>query len=255
MTDTITPPAEEKPKRATRTPKATEPELPQNIHAIIPAIREELGFISKDQQATAGAQFQYRGHDTIVNAIVPLLNKYGVFITVEDELLRYEGREAANKKWATASVIRKAVTFHAPDGSSVTSTVVAESIDNGNKSTGQAQTYAYRFALTQTFTIPTGEADPDSTSGDFGAAGESAPAPTRTQPTATIPRANDPEVEDLKASIADHLKAHGIEGREAITAAGNKFFNGREGWSNNKGALTKWQKALANGEVPETGGN
>ena len=259
MTDQITPPAEEeKPKRAARAPKAaTEPELPTSIVAIIPRIREELGAISKDKEATAGARFSYRGHDEIVNAIVPLFNKYGVFTTVEDEHLVYQGREAANNKWATAAVIRKKVTFWAPDGSSVASTVVAESVDNGNKATGQAQTYAYRFALTQTFTIPTGEPDPDSLSGDFGAAGAKAETPTRTQPVApaaTVTTTN-PEVEALKASIRDHLKAHGIEGREAITAAGTKFFNGRTGWESNVGALTKWDKALRAGEVPETGGN
>ena len=58
------------------------------------------------------------------------------------------------------------MTFWAPDGSSVTSTVVAESTDNGNKAVGQAQTYAERFAYTQTFTIPTGDADPDANAED-----------------------------------------------------------------------------------------
>lgn len=257
MTDEITPPAEEKPKRAVRTAKtATEPELPRNIVAIIPLIREELGAISKDDEATAGARFKYRGHDQIVNAIVPLFNKYGVFTTVEDEHLVYQGREAANNKWATAAVISKKVTFWAPDGSNVTSTVVAESVDNGNKATGQAQTYAYRFALTQTFTIPTGEPDPDTLSGDFGAADPKVEAPTRTQPqTPAAPAQADPEIATLRASIAEHLKAHGIEGGEAIRAAGKKFFNGRDGWENNKGALTKWEKELKSGSVPETGGN
>jgi hypothetical protein len=259
MTDTITPPEAAPKPRAARAAKATEPEtpkLPTDIGIIIPLIREELGAISKDDEATAGARFKYRGHDQIVNAIVPLFNKYGVYTTVEDELIRYEGRPAANNKWATAAVIAKRVTFWAPDGSNRSSLVVAESVDNGNKATGQAQTYAYRFALTQTFTIPTGEPDPDTLSGDFGTAGEVAAAPTRTQPTPPpAPAAEvDPEINALKQSIAAHLKAHGIETKEDVVAAGNKFFNGREGWGNNKGALTKWEKALVAGEVPEIGG-
>lgn len=256
MTDEITPAEGDKKPRATRATKTTEATLPRGIGEIIPLIRQELGAIEKDQKATAGATFAYRGHDQIVNAIVPLFNKYGVFVTVEDELLQYQGREAANKKWATAAVILKAVTFWAPDGSTVTSKVVAESVDNGNKAVGQAQTYAYRFALTQTFTIPTGEADPDSLSGDFGVAGEAPAAPTRTQPQVPAKTAGgDAEVDALKASIAEHLKAHGIVDGAAIRAAGTKFFNGREGWENNKGALVKWNNALINGEVPETGGN
>lgn len=259
MTDEIVT-TEEKPTRAprtTKTAKPTEPALPTDIGAIIPLIRAELGAISKDDEATAGAKFKYRGHDQIVNAIVPLFNKYGVYTTVEDELLRYEGRAAANNKWATASVIAKRVTFWAPDGSSRSSLVVAESIDNGNKSTGQAQTYAYRFALTQTFTIPTGEPDPDTLNGDFGVAGAEPTEPVRTQPTTarTPSTAVDPEINQLKVSIAEHLKAHGIVEKSDIEAAGIKFFNGREGWNNNKGALTKWNNALKAGEVPETGGN
>lgn len=243
MTDEIVEPTEDKPARAPRKTAAKADALPQSIHAIIPLIREELGAISKDDEATAGAKFKYRGHDQIVNAIVPLFNKYGVFTTVEDEHLVYSGRPAANNKWATAAVISKRVTFHAPDGSSVSSTIVAESVDNGNKATSQAQTYAYRIALTQTFTIPTGEPDPDSTTGDFGV-GNSTPVAEPTQPAvASAP------VDELRARVKELFAARDITAKEEIQARGTKFFNGREGWEKTPAALNKLIKALEAGEM------
>jgi hypothetical protein len=130
MTDQIIDSVANVTKRAPR--KTAEEVLPQNIVGIIPLIRAELGVISKDDEPTAGTKFKYRGHDEIVNKIVPLFNKYGVFTTVEDESVYYGGREAGGK-YQTAAVIRKAVRFYGPDGSFVTSTVVAESLDMGNK--------------------------------------------------------------------------------------------------------------------------
>lgn len=108
MTDEIIP--EDKPARAPRKATAAkEPELPQSITAIIPLIRTELGVVGKGEESTSGTRYSYRGHDTLVNAIAPLLNKYGVFTTVDDELLRYEGRASGNNKWVTTSVLKKIV--------------------------------------------------------------------------------------------------------------------------------------------------
>lgn len=248
MTDQIEAP-EEKPAPRSRAAKATTA-LPQDIISIIPKIREELGAIGKNDEATAGARFKYRGHDEVVNAIVPLFNKYGVFTTVEDEHIHYEGRPAANAKWNTAALIRKKVTFWAPDGSNVSSTVVAESTDNGNKATGQAQTYAYRFALTQTFTIPTGEADPDSNAEDNPGAAE-APAAAPAQPKAAAP--SDDEIKALKGEIAAAYRAIGITTKEDIQAHGTAYFNGREGWDKSATPLRKLLAAIQAGEESAIG--
>ncbi len=246
MTDEIVEP--EKPKRATRAATVKADALPKDIISIIPLIRAELGAIAKDQQATAGASYAFRGHDQIVNAIAPLFNKYGVFTTVEDESIVYAGRNAGSK-YATASVLRKKVTFHAPDGSTVSSTVVSESVDYGNKSTTQAQTVAYRVALTQTFTIPTGEPDIETNNEPLEPTGEPVTASAPAQPSA--PAAGD-EITALRESIKAHLKEHGIEGKDPVLAEGLKFFNNRDGFWDNKAALTKWNKALVAGEIPAT---
>lgn len=245
MTDQIITDPEAEKATTKRAPRAGA--LPKDIISIIPLIRQELGAIAKDDEPTVGTKYKYRGHDQIINAIVPLLNKYGVFTTVEDELLRYEGRPAANAKWNTAAVIRKVVTFWAPDGSSVSSTIVAESTDNGNKAVGQAQTYAERYAYTQTFTIPTGDADPDSNAEDAPGAPEAAPA----QPVQPAAVSSD-AVKDLKGEIAKAYAAIGIP-KENIAERGTAFFNGREGWDQNATALTKLLAAINSGDAKAIG--
>jgi hypothetical protein len=55
-----------------------------------------------------------------------------------------------------------AVEYEWTDGeSSITSQVIAEAIDSGDKGTSKAMSVAYRVAILQTLTLPTGERDPD----------------------------------------------------------------------------------------------
>ena len=231
--------------------KPRDASLPRDIGTIIPLIRKELGAISKNQETTGpGTKYSFRGHDQVVNAIVPLLNKYGVYTTVEDESLFYEGRNAGNK-YATASLLREAVTFWAPDGSNRTTTIVAESVDYGNKATGQASTYAYRLALTKTFTIPTGDPDPDEVAQEFDATSE----PTHQAPPAqpkTVAAGGEDQVKALKQEIAASYAAIGVDASE-IPVHGTKFFNGREGWDANVTALKKLLSAIQAGDESAIG--
>ena len=51
--------------------------------------------------------------------------------------------------------IRMRYTFHAEDGSSVSSVIPAEGMDSGDKATNKALSAALKYALIQTFSIPT----------------------------------------------------------------------------------------------------
>jgi hypothetical protein len=248
LTDQIeTPTTEEKPARAPRAAKA--PALPQSIGEIIPLIRKELGAIGKDQKATGGgANYAYRGHDQIVNAIVPLFDKYGVWTTAEDTSIYYGGRNAGTK-YATASVISETVVFHAPDGSEARTTIVAESVDYGNKATGQASTYAYRIALEKTFTIPTNAPDPDAVNEEFPATAE---APAQPQAAAQPTAGGEDVVKTLKQDIAAAYQVIGIP-KEKIPELGTAYFNGRAGWDSNATALGKLLAAIQAGEESAIG--
>lgn len=131
------------------------------IYQIIPLIRAEVGAIRKDQQAKGGAAYSYRSSDSIINALAPALNKYGVFTTVEDFDYEHTAYETASKKMLTTVTMKKRVRFYGPAGDYVESVVAGENSDYSDKATGGASTYAYRYALVQTFVLPTDDDDPD----------------------------------------------------------------------------------------------
>ena len=132
-----------------------------SIYEIIPKVREEVGAIRKDQQASGGARYTYRGTDAVINALAPVLNKYGVFTTVEDIDFHHESGVTASNKVLTTVTLRKRVRFYGPAGDFVESITAGENSDYSDKATGGASTYAYRYALVQTFVLPTDEDDPD----------------------------------------------------------------------------------------------
>lgn len=121
-------------------------------------VMKEIGSVGKDQKnVTQG--FKFRGIDQFVNALYPALTKHGVFMTTEvlneahelKEVERSSGKKGVDKHVS----IQMKYTFHAEDGSSVSSSVPAEGLDSGDKATNKALSAALKYALIQTFSIPT----------------------------------------------------------------------------------------------------
>lgn len=169
------------------------------IYQIIPKVREEVGVIRKDQQATGGARYSYRGTDSVINALAPVLNKYGVFTTVEDFDVSHTSELTQSKKMLTTVTLRKKVKFYGPQGDYVESIVAGENSDYSDKATGGASTYAYRYALVQTFVLPTDEDDPDAKYVE-----KEAPA------TVTAPAAPAPDTAAIKERLKQ--KSQAVEG-------------------------------------------
>jgi hypothetical protein len=173
-----------------------------SIYQIIPKVREEVGVIRKDQEASGGARYKYRGTDAIINALAPVLNKYGVFTTVEDFDFSHSSELTATKKVLTTVTLRKRVRFYGPAGDYVESVVAGENSDYSDKATGGASTYAYRYALVQTFVLPTDEDDPDGTYKEREAPA-AAIANTSSAPTADPLKATQDRVVALAKAAAD----------------------------------------------------
>jgi hypothetical protein len=57
--------------------------------------------------------------------------------------------------------VRVRYTWYGPGGDSVASTVVAEAMDSGDKSSPKAMSVAYRTAILQTLALPTDDPEPD----------------------------------------------------------------------------------------------
>lgn len=122
-------------------------------------VMKDIKAVSKDQKNTAQG-FKFRGIDQFVNALYPALTKHGVFMTPHcnfeghelKEVTRGSGKQGVDKH----VTLYMSYTFYAEDGSSVTvGPIPAEGLDSGDKATNKALSAALKYALIQTFSIPT----------------------------------------------------------------------------------------------------
>lgn len=124
-------------------------------------IMQQIGSIGKDTKNTMQG-FMFRGIDDVYNSLHKIMGKEGVFTTSKILDRSREERQSKSGGILTFTVLRIAYTFHASDGSSVTTESEGEAMDSGDKSTGKAMSIADKYALLQAFKIPTKEdKDPD----------------------------------------------------------------------------------------------
>jgi len=139
------------------------------IFTAMAEIMKETAAIGKDQKNPQQG-FKYRGIDDVYNAMHGVLAKHGVFMT--PECLEKTREERVNKNGTVLAFtsLRMKYTFYADDGSSVSCVVEGEGMDSGDKSTNKAMAIAHKYALLQTFCIPTAETkDPDADSHEVSA--------------------------------------------------------------------------------------
>lgn len=136
-------------------------EQPNAIYKSLGCIMSDMDAISKDKQNKQQG-FAFRGIDDVYNALHPLFAHHNVFILTE--VGEYTEAVKETKTGGTMTVIRARIQFHfvsALDGSRVTATTVGEAMDSGDKAMNKAMSIALKYALFQTFLIPTEGADPD----------------------------------------------------------------------------------------------
>ncbi len=129
----------------------------------VAAVAAGLDHVGKTQQSGDG--YMYRGIDSVINALHPLLAEHLVVIVpvlrswTLDEWTGYR-HNADNNPWTRVSVI---VDYRiiGPDGSSVTMTAIGEGIDNSDKGIGKAMSYAFKAFASQLFSIPTDDPNMD----------------------------------------------------------------------------------------------
>lgn len=123
----------------------------------VATIAEKLDHVGKTQLSKDG--YNYRGIDSVVNALHPLLAEHKVVIVPAlrswtlDEWKGYRHNVDFNP-WTRVSVIVD-YKIIGPDGSWVVMTAVGEGIDNSDKGVGKAMSYAYKAFVSQLFSIPT----------------------------------------------------------------------------------------------------
>lgn len=134
--------------------------------AIYPALikaNKAIGAIAKNN-ANQQQHFMFRGVDDVYNELHPILAECGIVIIPEVVNYEVSERQARNGVllYTRATILHH---FTAEDGSHVTTKVVGEAMDSGDKGMNKAMSIALKYALFQLFTIPTKEdKDPDATS-------------------------------------------------------------------------------------------
>lgn len=134
------------------------------IFAALQRVKDSVGAVGKIER-NEQQKFNFRGVDSVVNAVAPHFNREGITTCPKVISHVYDTVEVGRNKTVMGHVtLVVEYTFWALDGSSVISTVFAESMDAGDKAAAKAMSVAYRIALLQTLNLPTDEPDPDSVS-------------------------------------------------------------------------------------------
>lgn len=132
-----------------------------NIYEAINAVMSDVGAIGKNSKNSQQG-FMFRGIDAVMNALQPALIKNHIFVVPEVLEQTREERETSKGGLLIYSICKIKYTFYAEDGSSITSVVIGEGMDSGDKATNKAMSVAFKYACFQVFCIPTEEMkDPD----------------------------------------------------------------------------------------------
>lgn len=137
------------------------------VYKAINAVQSDLAKegIGKGQENKQQG-YKFRGIDDVYNAVSPLLAKHGLCV-----LPRVLSRSVSEKATRSGSALFYVVVeaefdfIASEDASKHTIKTYGEAMDSGDKATNKAMSAAYKYALIQTFAIPTeGDNDADATS-------------------------------------------------------------------------------------------
>jgi hypothetical protein len=129
------------------------------IYTKMSNVMKEIKSVSKNEKNQAQG-YKFRGIDAFINALYPALTKHGVFMTPRctsytqelKDVTRGSGKPGVDKH---VSMLME-YDFFAEDGSKVTvGPIPAEGLDSGDKATNKALSAALKYALIQTFSVPT----------------------------------------------------------------------------------------------------
>jgi ERF superfamily len=135
-----------------------------NVYKAINAVQRDLSKIgiAKDQRNTQGSGYNFRGIDSVYNALSPLLAEHGLCIL--PRMLSRTCDERTSKSGGALFYIVVEAEFDfvaSEDGSKHTIKTFGEAMDSGDKGTNKAMSAAYKYAAFQAFAIPTEAADAD----------------------------------------------------------------------------------------------
>jgi hypothetical protein len=142
---------------------------PQVYKAICAVVAELAKTGIAKTQENIGAGYVYRGIDDVYNALSPVISRNGLVIIprfVERHDTEHVNREGEAVFGVTVEAEFDFVSVE--DGSTHTARTFGEAMDVGDKATNKAMSAAYKYAIFQTFCIPTkGDNDADASNHDL----------------------------------------------------------------------------------------
>lgn len=134
----------------------------KKIYAAIVAAMADIQPIAKGRKNQSQG-FNFRGIDDVMNDLQPILAKHHIFVMPEVIEQKREERTTRSGGALTYAILTIRFHFCADDGSEVCAVVIGEGMDSGDKASNKAMAIGLKYALLQTFCIPTEDTkDPDS---------------------------------------------------------------------------------------------
>lgn len=134
------------------------------IHEAINKAMKAIDHIGKDRRNEKQG-YKFRGIDDIYNTAHSVFADAGIFTTSEILEVKHSERESKSGGvmiWASLTI---RYTFHGLDGSFVTTDVLGEGMDSGDKASNKAMAVGHKYAILQLLMIPTEEMkDPENES-------------------------------------------------------------------------------------------
>lgn len=128
---------------------------PLGIFAAMRDVMRDVEPVRKDSENTA-QNYRFRGIDAFMNALNPAMSKHGVVMTPRVTSCERTERARNNNGGVTVTVLLTVeFVFYGPDGSSVSTITIGEANDTADKAANKAMSAALKYALMQTFLVPT----------------------------------------------------------------------------------------------------
>ena len=192
--------------------------------------------------------FNFRGVDSVMNAVGPALRDHGLVVSSTCHELRIDSYPTSKGTVMNRAIVKVEYRFTAPDDTYVSAEGYGEASDTMDKSVSKAMSVAYRTAIIQALCLPTHEPDPDAaeqyerTAAPVASPKDQAVAQLRTLvrtkglgegnvPAAferkmgkPIQQATADEVQDYTAFVQQHERLDDTEpGDEAVSAGGEGY--------------------------------
>lgn len=150
------------------------PDLPTlDIYQRISLVMEEVGAVKKERKNTQH-NFNFRGVDDVVNAVSPILRKYGI-VVIPQILEEMHEQVATGSNRTMMGWVRLKVRYRLAISKDdfIETDIPSEAFDTGDKATAKAMSVAYRTMFLQVLCLPTDEPDPDEVSHERSSGGNS----------------------------------------------------------------------------------